>query len=144
KIVLLACWRILIWRLTGEALIGVSYGGRNYEGGQDALGLFERYLPIDSRLEEDLAFAEVLSRLDESAREAQEWQDCFTWEQTEGNGVPFFPLCYEYSELHAGYKAGASAFSILHVSACTDRFKLKLAALHGAGSLNLDFHYDPE
>src|SRR5262249_15472047 len=117
---------------------------RNYEGLRDALGLFERYLPMASCLEEGLVFVEVLRRLDESAREAQGWQECFTWEQAEGEGVPFFPLCYEYSELHAGYKAGAGVFSVLHQSACTDRFNLKLAALRRADSLSLDFHYDPE
>ncbi|MBO0798971.1 MAG: hypothetical protein J2P31_09110, partial [Blastocatellia bacterium] len=144
KIVLQACWQILLWRLTGEILIGVSYDGRNHDELRCALGLFERYLPTNCHLEENFTFVEVLSRLDESAREAQAWQECYAWEQTEGKGVPFFPLCYEYSELHAGNQAGAGAFSVLHVSACTDRFKLKLAALRRAGSLNLDFHYDPE
>ncbi|MBO0798647.1 MAG: AMP-binding protein, partial [Blastocatellia bacterium] len=142
KIVLQACWQILLWRLTGQRLIGVSYDGRDYEGLEGALGLFERYLPIACHLEESCTFAEVLSRLDESAREAQAWQECYTWEQTEGKDVPYFPLCYEYSELHAGYQAGSSVFSVLHQSACTDRFKLKLAALRRADHLSLDIHYD--
>jgi amino acid adenylation domain-containing protein len=142
KIVLQACWHILLWRGVGEILIGVSYDGRNYEGLQGALGLFERYLPIYCHLEEDFTFVEVLSQLDESAREAQAWQECFTWEQIDEKSVPFFPLCYEYSEPYAGHQAGSNAFSVAHLYACTDRFKLKLAALRRADRMTLDLHYD--
>jgi amino acid adenylation domain-containing protein len=142
KLVLQACWQILLWRSAGEILIGVSYDGRNYEGLQDALGLFERYLPINCHLEEGFTFVEVLNQLDELAREAQSWQECYTWEQIDEKGVPFFPLCYEYLELQAGYRAGSSAFSVAHLYTCTDRFKLKLAALRRADRLNLEFHFD--
>jgi amino acid adenylation domain-containing protein len=142
KILLQACWQILLWRSAGEIFIGVSYDGRNYEGLQGALGLFERYLPINCHLEENLTFVEVLKQLDESAREAQAWQECYTWEQIDDKGVPFFSLCYEYSELQDAYQAGSIDFSVAHLYACTDRFKLKLAALRRADRLNLDFHYD--
>src|SRR6185369_2462370 len=45
---LLACWHILIWRLTGEAevLVNCVFDGRKYEELRSAAGLFARSLPI--------------------------------------------------------------------------------------------------
>ncbi|MGE0127969.1 MAG: amino acid adenylation domain-containing protein [Blastocatellales bacterium] len=155
KVLLQACWQILLCRLPGrqETLVGVSFDGRNYEGLQDALGLFERYLPMGCLLEDEDTFVDVLNRLDQSAREAQSWQECFTWEQIADstnsnghkdavNGVPYFSFCYEFSEQRASYNAGPVIFSIAHQYACIDRFKLKLAVRRCQQALTLVFHYD--
>jgi len=149
---LLGCWQILLRRLTGqpEIVVGASYDGRNYEELQGALGLFEHYLPIGCRPEENLTFVEFLKQLDELAREAHAWQECFSWEQIEidgykGEGVPFFPYCFEFGDKCASYKAGPVTFSISHQSACIDRFKLKLTGLGRPGpgdALSLALHYD--
>jgi hypothetical protein len=41
---LLACWQILLWRLSGqeEIIVGAAFDGRNYEGLGQAIGLFAR------------------------------------------------------------------------------------------------------
>ncbi len=47
-IVLLACWQMLLWRLTGQRDIVISKlcDGRRYEELHGALGLFAKYLPV--------------------------------------------------------------------------------------------------
>jgi amino acid adenylation domain-containing protein len=151
SVVFLACWQILLWRLTGQTdiLIGTAYDGRNYEELQGALGLFQRYLPISCHLEEHFTFDEVLKRLDEMTCEANTWQECFTWEQIAGpnghcNVNSFFPYCFEYAPEPARFSSGELSFTITECSSCTDRFKLKLTAAHQAEAVKLTFHFDAE
>ena len=44
----LACWQILLWRLTGQSdfVVGLACDGRTYEGLQEAVGLFGKTLPV--------------------------------------------------------------------------------------------------
>src|SRR5262245_55956795 len=56
--VLLACWRILLWRLTGEirVVIGVHSDGRNEVGLKEAPGLFTTLLWISCELDGKRSF----------------------------------------------------------------------------------------
>jgi hypothetical protein len=58
--VLLAGWQVLLSRLTGQpgVAVGTLFDGRNYEELEGALGLFAKYLPVPSRMEDDTPFAE--------------------------------------------------------------------------------------
>ncbi len=60
--VLLAAWQALLWRLGGQTAfkIGAVFDGRQFEELQDAVGLFEKTLPIDSRFDGDFRFREVV------------------------------------------------------------------------------------
>jgi amino acid adenylation domain-containing protein len=145
----LACWQILLWRLTGESdfVVGLACDGRTYEGLQEALGLFAKTLPVQFRLEEQLRFSEVLERTNGSAREAVEWQEYFDFEQlprldAEIEPCRFFPVAFEFQDVEENHTEGDTRFSIQKQYSCFDRFKLKLSCVQLGGLLVPELHYD--
>ncbi len=146
---LLACWQILLWRLTGQSdiIVGMAEDGRSYEELEEALGLFAKYLPIHGHLEENCQFTQILQQVDKSVQEMYEWQDYFSWEQIVGgveNRVvpPFSPFGFDFEQAPAEYCAANLTFSIYKQYACIDRFKVKLSAVLTDDSLITTFHYD--
>ncbi|HJP91740.1 MAG TPA: amino acid adenylation domain-containing protein [Pyrinomonadaceae bacterium] len=137
----LTCWQALLHRLTGETsvTVGTCFDGRSDADLTEALGLFARYLPIPSHIEENSRFAEVLTKTDQAVRQAYDWQECFAWEQVDAS----FPFCFEYDEQPTAYSAGDITFSITRQHACIDRFGLKLACSRREDSLTTDFYFDP-
>ena len=83
-VLLLTCWQILLWRLSGQSdfVVGVSSDGRTYEGLQEALGLFGKSLPMICHLEGDLRLSELLERTKVSAHDAVAWQEYFSWDDS--------------------------------------------------------------
>ncbi len=133
EVVLLACWAVLMWRSAQapQMIIGANYDGRTYEGLDEALGLFARYLPIRCELEGGETFARFLMKTAESMAGVSRWQDYFSWEHIfdsagEGGETGFFPIAYDFEEEPKGYSSHGMSFSILRRYACIDRFKLKL------------------
>ncbi|HYO90859.1 MAG TPA: condensation domain-containing protein, partial [Pyrinomonadaceae bacterium] len=102
---LLACWNILLVRLSGqtEIVIGAAFDGRADEELKGLLGPLTKYLPIHSHTHSEIKFREILEQAQASIDEAGKWQECFTWEQ---NGTPsgsdtrldFFPIAFDYQE----------------------------------------------
>jgi amino acid adenylation domain-containing protein len=149
--VLLACWQILLWRHTGisEVEVGAIFGGRRAEEIEGALGLFAKYLPVTSHLEEGLQFRELLEQLDRSLRMAQDWQEYFSPEQIAG--IPanapwasYFPFCFEPEPEPASFLADGTTFTIIKQYACIDCFKIKLSYARRADGLVMGFHYNSE
>jgi len=145
----LACWQILLWRLTGDSdfATGLVCDGRTYEGLREALGLFAKTLPVHCRFEEQLRFSEVLKRTDGSAREAIEWQEYFSFEQLprlnqdiEPRG--FFPVAFEFRDADVSYTEGGATFSTLKQYSCFDRFRLKLSCVQRGERLAAELNYD--
>ena len=145
----LACWQILLWRLTGQSdfVVGLASDGRTYEGLQEALGLFAKTLPVNCRLEERLRFSEVLERNNGSVREALEWQEYFSFEhlpRLDADFEPpgFYPLVFEFQDAEKNYTEGNTIFSIQKQYTCFDRFKLKLFCQRRGSLLVAELHYD--
>jgi len=148
---LLACWQILLWRLTGESdmIVGTDYDGRTEEELKDVLGLLTKYLPIHCHLDEESKFSEVVKQVTLSKTEMYDWPECFTWEQILGAdatviGLPFFPFCFEFEEQSPDYSTNEVSFSIDKQYACLDRFKIKLSFVEKNETLEAEFHYDSE
>jgi len=144
----LACWQILLWRLTGQPDIAIATAcdGRKYEELKSALGLFAKYLPLSSHLEENFSFSQILKQVDRLQHEVYKWEDCFTWEQilgSDGNGigVPFCPFSFEFEEGSDRYLIENVAFSVYKKYACTERFKVKLSCVRQT-EIALGFHYN--
>ncbi|MDZ7967875.1 MAG: amino acid adenylation domain-containing protein [Nostoc sp. DedSLP03] len=149
SILFLACWQILIGRITGQldVIVGIACDGRTYEGLEEALGLFAKYLPLHCHLAENLRFNEMLKQVDESISKLSEWQEYFTWEQnvesiSNGIELSFFPIGFEFEERDAKYSVGNVSFSISKQYTCVDRFKVKLCCVRWDESLSYEFHYD--
>src|SRR5205085_12467608 len=103
--ILLACWQILLWRLTAESQISVGSAadGRQHEELKTALGLFTKYLPVQCHTRKELSFKVLLQQLKRTTREGAQYQDYFSWEQTGAAeqsppGQTFFPFGYDYEE----------------------------------------------
>jgi amino acid adenylation domain-containing protein len=143
---LLACWQVLIWRITGqpELVIGQITDARNYEALKGVVGRLARWLPVYCRLANEMSFVEVLGQADEAGREARRWQDYFLPEEIPGWGDDF-PICYEYVGEQTGFEKddGGPRFQLRWLFACTDRFTLKLFCREVVeGGLELELHYD--
>lgn len=121
-VVLLAAWQLLLARLSGvwEMAVGTAYDGRSYEGLGEALGLFERYLPLTTSWTPETTFAGLLAMANERVIEAFDWQDY----------ADLPPLPYQFAweedgavETHAGITITPRAFA-----SQVSRFQLKLIA----------------
>jgi amino acid adenylation domain-containing protein len=148
-VLLQACWQILLWRITGKAdiIIGTYSDGRNYEELAAVLGLFAKYIPVDSSLKENLKFSELLKQTSQIAEEAFQWQEFFTWEQVVESvesslELSFFPICFEFKEQPVKYVTANVAFLIAQQYVCCDRFKIKLSCARRDKVLLVEFHYD--
>ena len=167
SVFLLACWQTLLWRLTGvsDFHLGMACDGRPYEELQRALGLFSKNLPLRCHLEGEFPFSRLLRRVDESSREALQWQEYFSWKgDSTGQGsndagshgagsnatglngkieaAPFFATCFEFRERPGKHTAAGLTFSLREQSCCADRFNMKLCCVEAEDFFAAEFHYD--
>jgi amino acid adenylation domain-containing protein len=139
---LLACWQTLMWRLTGlsEITVGNLCDGRNNDELNGALGLFAKLLPIRCCFEKGIQFSEILKRITQTTRDAEDWQEYYTWER---NGEPaFFAVGFEYEEAPWTCCAADLTFAIHKQYVCFDRFKVKLCCSEQEHGLLTEFYYD--
>ncbi len=140
----LACWQLLLWRLTAlpTIVIGLTCDGRRYAEMKGALGLFAKSVPLVSNCERELHFGELLEQTSAAMDRSNAAQEYFVWPANNGH-QPFFDVAYEYLEEVAPQPAGDLVFSLHRQSACTERFKLKLVCRRDSdSSLRLTFNYD--
>ena len=145
----LACWQVLLWRLTGQSdfIVGITCNNRVYEELQDMMGLFAKCLPVHCCLEENDKFSEVIKKVSESIRQVEEWQEYFCWEQLVNEAhnkekLSFFPYCFEFEERPKTYLANEISFTVDKKYVCFDQFKVKLSCVDIEGGLTTEFHYD--
>ncbi len=147
---LLACWHVLLWRLTGQewSLIGMGADGRVVEGLAETAGLLTKYIPIGCRLSGDRSFSEVLIQVKQTADEVHKWQHYFTWDdvrQADGGtvGSPSFPFSFDFSHWPAAFVADGISFSLRECHAYVEPFKVRVSVIQKAdGALVLEFHYN--
>ena len=149
-VILLACYAVLLWRLVGESAVtvGLACDGRTDAELEEAVGLFTKFLPVNSHLDAGTRFADLLGQVSAAARDANEWQECFTWEQFEEADAPaagerFFPFCFSAGPPPAAQFAAGMSFAVYQQTALVDRFRIKVSYLRGDDSADLEFHYDP-
>lgn len=147
--IVLACWSMLLWRLTREAdmVVAVAYDGRRYEELQRAIGLFARYLPIRIALEPGLPFGALLARIASALQDAYARQEYFSWDRAEADpsGQPqpsFFPFHFDFDPAPERIDVGGIGFALAQHDACIDRFNLKLSCHAQGTTLLLTLHYD--
>ncbi len=146
---LLASWATLLARLSGktEIVLGSELNGRKYEELEEAIGLFAKSVPLQVRVESDLAFVDVLRQTIEAVSEANQWQEGFTWTHlatSTASGDPtFLPIAFQYLTTGSTQFYGDLSLTIMQLHICQEPFKLKLFAVRGATDLRLEFHYDP-
>ena len=146
---LLACWHVLLWKLTRHAavLVNCVCDGRKYDELRSAAGLFARSLPIHCSLDEENRFSQVISKIGEARREAEGWQEYFTSDQeteldSDDEPESFYSYGFEYHTWPAPHAAAGVTFSIHTQYVCFDRFKIKLTCTRRGNSLMAEFLYD--
>jgi amino acid adenylation domain-containing protein len=142
--VLLVCWQILIWRLTGEPniILGWKSDRREYEELQNVQGLLATWLPIKSHLSPDLRFFEVLELARSAITDAQEWQDYFVPEPIDNEKTLAFPLGFEFEQWPKKHFAADVSFSLDQLYCCIEPFKVKLTCTQRNDVLEAEFYYD--
>jgi amino acid adenylation domain-containing protein len=146
SILLLACWQILLWRLTGAPIIvvGSAFDGRNYEELEEAIGLFVRHLPIYVCLKEGARLSEILQRVKQAVAEADDLQSYFSreeYEKTQGRANAMV-AGFEFDEEKGTEVHGDLSISIYRQSTCVERYKINLNCLQAEKYLKLEFQYD--
>lgn len=138
----LACWQILISRLTGQQdiVIGVAFDGRKFDELRDAVGLFSTFVPVRNEVTPHLPFDQFLQQTSQQELGAQRWQEYFAW--ADNARERFFPFCFEFQKYEASYRSGDVEFLIYQNDSCTDRFKIKFTVEdygdHSSASLQFD------
>src|SRR5215217_2229788 len=134
---LLACWQILVARLTGSSnpVVGVLFDGRKFSELENAIGLFSTFLPLRADVSNDLSFENLVQQVATMEHEAQRYQEYFSWDR-------FFPFCFEFHKRAETYYAGDVKFSLYQRDACIDRFDIKLVVDDGDDRFRASLQYD--
>lgn len=140
--VLLACWQILILRLTGsEIVVGTGCDRREYEELHDIFGLLATWIPIKTYLTPNLSFQQVLEVAVKTLDNSAEWQDYFVPEPVEKNNNLAFPIGFEFEEFPEKSLVADVSFSLEKLQSCIEPFKVKLTCTQ-KDSLTTEFYYD--
>jgi amino acid adenylation domain-containing protein len=147
SVFLLACWQVLIRRMTGlsDIVINTCFDGRKHQDLVEVMGLFERWLPVRCYLDGHLRFPEFLRQLNEVMLKASESQEYFEGQVIgdDGSDDPDFPIAFEYQQWPPTYHTPDLSFSVYEQYAWAERFKVKLKCVRREDSLSVEFRYDP-
>jgi len=149
EVFLLACWQILMWRLTGckDLTIGYLCEGRELEELREVVGVFARFCPAHVHLEPDYQFTEMSEVANGSIRSARQRLGHFLRqdsEATDGRRLSEFmnAVGFEYEEWPNSESAGSVKFTYCKQSVRLDRFKLKLGCYRQAEGMTIQIEYD--
>ncbi len=137
---LLACWQVLLWKLSGESrvVVGAAFAGRSYPELAGALGLFTRYLPLTAELQGEQRFAAVVSAAAAQLQEAAEWQEYFSWPSERS----YCAYAFADEEQPESFRSGAVQWQIEAVQSCVERYQVKLQCRRRETGVELEWHYD--
>jgi amino acid adenylation domain-containing protein len=143
--VLLACWQLLLGRLTGKSdlVVSVRFDGRDQPELRGAIGPFASYLPLGCHINEASAWEDVVRQARRAREEAARHQGNINPQQPRSAAdEPVCSAAFEADEFVTEAGAGGVTFSVAAAYACTEPFKVKLACARGQGGLGAELHYD--
>jgi len=148
KTLLLSCWQILLWRLTGERNIVVwkMFDDRESEL-NDLPGLYSRWLPIHGYLDGKLRLDEITAQTSEAVRRFSHYEDYFSWgayteQQSLAKDHSQSPFAFEFVKGVSSIQAGDARINVKRQYNITDTFRIKLSVLETATDLSVELHYD--
>jgi amino acid adenylation domain-containing protein/non-ribosomal peptide synthase protein (TIGR01720 family) len=147
-VILLACWQILLARLSGQLSVDIGYAvdGRKYSELERLPGLATKFVPLQTSLRAGMRFDRWLSEVAEAGRVSEEWQEGFQFAINSGQtglAEDFFGVCFEFTALPGRITAGGLSFELHRVSSCVDRFQLCLSAHRFGADLATTLAFDP-
>jgi len=142
SVVLLTCWQILLWRVTGQSdiVVGTIYDRREgeYKPLYNVLGLLATCLPIKVHFVPELRFIEALELVKKATGDAEDWQDYFCCNDDRITS----PIGFEWVEWPEKWSSAGVSFSLYKQYTCIEPFKVKLTCIFNNSSLSLEVHYD--
>ncbi len=144
---LLACYQVLLARLSGQShiAVGTLFDGRRYGELQSGIGPFAGYLPVTSQVEGNKTFGTLLAELKQTTQTLRAWEEYFDWQQVFAGDdeASFFPFAFEYVDgSTASARAGDLSVSRLKEFVLFDRSKIKLSIETIGDELRAEFQYD--
>lgn len=141
--VLLACWMILLRRLSGSNYVKVECfcDGRTDEALSLSIGPFARFLPVGIQMGAQVPFMEILRQVSFTTEQIYQWQDyCLATQQqgTDAGGAYF----YEYGAKPSPYITTDLTFSVDQLAASAEPVKLKLSCYQAASKILIEWAYD--
>ena len=137
-----ALWATLLSRyVDSESLcLDTLYDGRSYEGLEEAVGLFARYLPTPIESSDADTVDDLALRLATRRAEAAEWQEYFDAERAQR---PRQPTTYGFSFFTtAARQYGDVLLQPLSTHSTLEPHLLELACCESQGDLGLDIVFD--
>ncbi|MEM9271690.1 MAG: amino acid adenylation domain-containing protein, partial [Cyanobacteria bacterium P01_F01_bin.143] len=136
----LACWLILLGKITRQSdiVLGVIGDGRQYEELESALGPLAKHLPLACHVEAEFKYSEIVQQIHQSLNEAYEWQEYFTYQDSESA----CPFSFEFAEYPEQPFAENLLLSWYQQYSCIDRFKIKLSCINTEDSLITQIYFD--
>ncbi len=140
EILLLSLWTSLLTRFadTPAVCVNTLFDGRSYDGLEDAVGLFARYLPISVETEDGETPAGLAARLALLCDQAGEVQEYFSTEATQ----PPSPYAFAYHPRRNDLAAGNLRVTRQSYRALLEPHLLELSCSEGAERPRLELIYD--
>jgi amino acid adenylation domain-containing protein/FkbM family methyltransferase len=144
---LLACWLVLLWRVSGqsELTIGVGRSGRRYPELESSIGLFERNIPFHCALTDSLQWVELARKIDDQIEDTDRRQEYFSWDRVLKQGderASYFGITYSYLEDNQPRTVGGLSLSLAYEYACSERRKVGLSIRRYDDVFRIAFYYD--
>ena len=144
--VLLAGWQTLLWRLTGQSDMRLGYvcDGRKFAELHSVFGLLAKWVPLQSHLEANYAYRDVVARAHAAMHEAYLWQEYYVPDERQAALAGAMDLCigFEFTAGLAQYQAVGVSFAIDQQFVCGNRFTVHLAITQQGEALRAAFYYD--
>ncbi len=141
---LCAVWQAWLARLAerDELVLGVRSPGRAFQGLDQALGTFERCLPVHARLDERISLVQLARQADEQLAQGAEWHEFF---QPERLGAPAdfaFRYAFEHLPRTAPVEHGGLRLELLRRDGHGEPFRGLLRVEETAQGCELRFAVD--
>lgn len=144
EIVLLCCWQVLVWRLSGDSAVTTTQvqDGRKYEELAGAQGLFARALPLGSACREGMTLAGLVHEIGERVAEAGQWQEYFVPEESPDESGRASGVGYEYERRPEAFEAGDLRFEIIDQEVAGEGEAVKLKCVRSGEDLWAAVEYE--
>ncbi len=146
---LLACWQILLWRLTEEApFIGLVCDGRPYEELAMVLGPNAWTVPFDlgTPFSHDVSIEWVLQQTQQVLLKAVEKQLYFNWETLAPErslAQQIFPISFAFTSWPDQWQTSTLVARLQHLSSWNEPIQVQLQATQIGNQLRLQLLYQP-
>lgn len=146
----LVAWRAVWQRVTGaqQVMIGIACDGRTDEAVEAALGVMTRFVPWVSSWSKQERVEDAVQRVNRYVREAQEWQESWSWELLPSEQQARFQIGFAARERFAELQAGGVRVSLWQERAQGEPLDVLLSCLTRADgaelSLQADAHLWPQ